>query len=118
MNKIFCQNCGTKHDYASVKPKFCSACGEPFAGIASTKPSKRIVVEDEEDEEDEVDLDDLPKVKISAGIGAPVTFGDIYGSGPPEKSRRSGKFTPEIAKEKVRKSAEVHDNNKWIEVGG
>ena len=38
MNKHYCMNCGVGTPFDFEKPKFCSGCGQPFAGV--TPPSK------------------------------------------------------------------------------
>ena len=40
MPSIFCQQCGTKHNYESSKPNFCTNCGNPF-GSASASVQKQ-----------------------------------------------------------------------------
>jgi len=32
MLSTYCQHCGSKNEYSSVKPKFCSSCGQMLAG--------------------------------------------------------------------------------------
>ena len=32
MLSTYCQHCGSKNEYSTVKPKFCSNCGQPLAG--------------------------------------------------------------------------------------
>lgn len=118
MNKIFCQHCGTKHDYASVKPKFCSSCGEGFPGtVVASKKRVEVDYEDDEEEESEVDFDNLPKVKISVG-SATMTFGDVYGVGTPDKTRRPSRFTPESARESAKSAAANRENSNPIEISG
>ena len=40
MSVKFCTKCGNKHDYTLEIPRFCSNCGNPFAGetAAAAKP--------------------------------------------------------------------------------
>lgn len=91
MNKIFCQHCGTKHEFASIKPKYCSDCGESM-GVAESKASKRKVRVEEEEDEDEDDedysFDSDIQIRID-GLGSNVQkFSDIYGVGEPDKYQR------------------------------
>lgn len=89
MNKIFCQHCGTKHEFASIKPKYCSDCGESM-GATESKASKRKVVVEEEDEDEDEDysFDSDIKIRID-GLGSNVQkFSDIYGVGEPDKYQR------------------------------
>lgn len=50
--KIFCQECGSRHEYESVakKPKFCSQCGFSF-GVAVAKAREEVKTYDEEEPE-------------------------------------------------------------------
>lgn len=53
--KIFCQECGSRHEYESVakKPKFCSQCGFSFGAVAAKvkdEPRESVQMEDEEDD--------------------------------------------------------------------
>lgn len=40
MLKTYCQHCGTKHEYVSVKPNFCTSCGQPISGAKIEKPKE------------------------------------------------------------------------------
>ncbi len=38
MNKLFCTDCGVKHEWTTAKPKFCSSCGLSFVpGMKATE---------------------------------------------------------------------------------
>lgn len=41
INKFYCQSCAESTTYTSVKPKFCSHCGQPFAVFGSA-PVKKV----------------------------------------------------------------------------
>ena len=36
MEKIFCHNCGTKHEFKYAAPKFCSNCGADTTSLGGT----------------------------------------------------------------------------------
>ena len=81
MLKIYCTECGNPTTYTSAKPKFCSACGEPFdksvvnkvllqkptadKPVTQNRPQKRILprierkaeVENYDDNDDDYDDD-------------------------------------------------------------
>lgn len=42
MLTMYCGNCGSKNEYISSKPKFCSNCGEPFDKAFSKKAPAKI----------------------------------------------------------------------------
>lgn len=48
--KVFCPECGTKHEFLDKRPKFCTDCGYSFGNNAS-KPAPRNVVESVPDDE-------------------------------------------------------------------
>lgn len=93
MNKIFCSECGHKHEYASQKPKFCSECGAGIDGVVRASKS-RYVDEDEEEEDEEKGefAGGIPKIVVDLNLGGPrgVTFGQMAEEriAPSEKSRR------------------------------
>lgn len=63
MSSVFCTSCGTKMDFAGVKPKFCSSCGNSMVigGIAekrSTSPKQGSVSL----AEDETNYDSVPRL--------------------------------------------------------
>lgn len=96
MNKIFCSECGHKHEYASQKPKFCSECGAGIGGVVKASKSRYVDEDDNEDEgENESFFGELPKVAVDLDIGGPrgVTFGQIAEErmAPSAKTRRPGK---------------------------
>jgi len=44
----FCQHCGTKHEYTSSKPNFCTNCGTSFGGVSpQINQNTSALVEDE-----------------------------------------------------------------------
>lgn len=46
MPKIFCPECGNKHEFSDKRPKFCTECGWAFEGTSSkTKPVNPVEVE-------------------------------------------------------------------------
>ncbi len=79
MDKIFCSECGHKHEYTSKKPKFCSECGAGIGGQA--RASKPQYEDDHEDDERDFS-GDIPKVVVDLNGGPKgVTFGQVIGEG-------------------------------------
>lgn len=67
MASAFCPNCGAKHEYSGFAPNFCSKCGSPMNGKASSqvqkKPSRNAHQDDiEEDSEDNTNINELPHI--------------------------------------------------------
>jgi hypothetical protein len=66
---MYCQSCGTPHEYTTKKPNFCQNCGFQFnASIAKNIPqeSQKLTSRDEEDEyyDDEEESEDVvPDIK-------------------------------------------------------
>ena len=89
--KTYCPTCGGGTNYAAVKPKFCSLCGEAFSTFDKT-PSKRVFRPDpknpvatiqEEVEEEEFEIPNIDKldIDINASRSFSVTsFKDLAGS--------------------------------------
>ncbi len=77
MNKIFCSECGQKHEYASVKPKFCSECGTSIGGVA--KARKEYKEENEGDEGGDFDIEEAKalRVKIHSDRSQGISFGEM-----------------------------------------
>lgn len=48
--KIFCSDCGTKHEYSTQKPKFCSECGGSMGGESKAKRNTPQIDEEDDDE--------------------------------------------------------------------
>lgn len=73
MQTIFCTECGSKNEYSSKKPNFCSSCGFSFvdqksnqtdAKASNKKPIRRSRpnVPQVELAEDETDIDYVPSI--------------------------------------------------------
>jgi ribosomal protein L37E len=88
MKKMFCSECGKKHEFAHSPPNFCSACGSPLGSAArrTEASSKPAPVEDSVNlEDDETDIDEVPDIasieleeEVRAGAKSSVTLGDIF----------------------------------------
>ena len=68
MQAIYCTQCGSKNIYSGEKPKFCSSCGSPINGQASSEkktPKKTLPKKNERAEasEDYSDVDYVPDVR-------------------------------------------------------
>jgi ribosomal protein L37E len=67
MLHTYCQDCGTKIEYAFKKPNFCTNCGQPLNAEASAQtpqvkqapPSKREMIDDE----DGTDIFEVPHIQ-------------------------------------------------------
>ena len=85
MATLYCSSCGTKMEYFSSKPNFCSSCGQPvniaFAGAKTQKPKKQ-VVEEIDNEESEIG-GEIVKPRLGADIvvgkieGQSISFGEL-----------------------------------------
>ena len=89
MNKIFCSECGAKHEYSINKPKFCSECGCSMSGGGSSKNNDTDSYED--GEEDAYSAAASIQVNLRSDNPRGVKFGDVAGqsTGPSEKTRRA-----------------------------
>lgn len=75
MATLYCSSCGTKMEYFSAKPNFCSSCGKSvnaaFASVSKSTPTKKtklIEVSEEEDGDTQ---------EFSGGISIPKIGVDI-----------------------------------------
>lgn len=102
MLKIYCTECGNPTTYTSAKPKFCSACGQPFDKSISNPTNQKVVTSqpkkiipkvnaalnnEDDDFEDNYDGDVnyVPKinnldVEIDKAPSTKTRIGDIIGS--------------------------------------
>ena len=69
MLKTYCQHCGTKHEYVSSKPNFCTNCGQPISGAKINKPENDVdlrkhsrAMEMQIDDEDGTDIFEVPQM--------------------------------------------------------
>jgi hypothetical protein len=71
MLSTYCQHCGSKNEYSTVKPKFCSHCGQSLNGeldqakaSAQSKPSffARKPIQQEIHDEDGTDVYEVPNI--------------------------------------------------------
>ena len=69
--KIYCPTCGGGTNYAAVKPKFCSSCGEAFLALNKTAakrvfkadPKNPIATIQEEVEEEAFEMPNINKLE-------------------------------------------------------
>ncbi len=89
MNKVFCSECGAKHEYSANKPKFCSECGASMGGNGNASSREKVYRDDDEDDR-EIPSPSSIEVKLYADRPGGVKFGEIaeQGIAPGEKSRR------------------------------
>jgi hypothetical protein len=108
MLKLYCSECGTPTSYTSLKPKFCSGCGNAFDKTLINKTSEqkpitakfeqprrispKVPVEpqfekydDEDDDYDQEEINHVPNISnLDCEIDEPrrnqVKIGDIIGS--------------------------------------
>lgn len=71
MLSTYCQHCGNKNEYSTVKPKFCSSCGQALAGDyneaktnTQSKPSffAKKPIQREIHDEDGTDVYEVPDI--------------------------------------------------------
>lgn len=69
MLKTYCQHCGTKHEYISTKPNFCTSCGQPLAGAKINRPEPEENLQKHSramemtiDDEDGTDIFEIPDI--------------------------------------------------------
>ena len=89
--KIYCPTCGGGTNYAAVKPKFCSSCGEAFSAL-NKAPTKRVFKADPKNpvatiqEEVEEEVFEMPSINeldmdINTSRSFDITsFKDLAGS--------------------------------------
>jgi len=89
--KIYCPTCGGGTNYAAVKPKFCSSCGEAFSALNKT-PAKRVFKADpqnpiatirEEVKEEEFEMPSMNKLDVDINASrsfSVMSFKDLAGS--------------------------------------
>lgn len=86
MKKMFCPECGKKHEFNHAAPNFCSGCGSSLTGkpAPSRSSSSNEEYEDEELKDDETDIDEVPDLEkieledeIEVGAKSQITLGDI-----------------------------------------
>ena len=75
MLSTYCQHCGSKNEYSTVKPKFCSSCGQMLAGdyneaktstqLKSSSFARRQIQQEVHDEDgtDIYEVPDIPKLE-------------------------------------------------------
>jgi ribosomal protein L37E len=92
MLSTYCQHCGSKNEYSSVKPKFCSSCGQPLAGdfneakvATKTQPKARSVAHIEDYDADGTDIFEVPQISrleydIEVSNSSQFTLGSIMPS--------------------------------------
>jgi hypothetical protein len=87
MANIFCTECGAKHPYAGIKPKFCASCGTNFQSESvKVRPTLMKAGRREENEEEE-DVDEVPvlnKLSVKVESEARVTLGSLAPLNPVE----------------------------------
>lgn len=100
MLSTYCQHCGSKHEYRTTKPNFCSSCGQSLNGefqesraqVQKTNlPSSKIEVHDE----DGTDVYDVPNItnfeyEIEMTDNSGFTLGSIL----PQRSEAKKESSP------------------------
>jgi len=89
MLSTYCQHCGSKNEYSSVKPKFCSSCGQMLAGdfnearaVTQTVTRKAPVARSENYDEEGTDVYEVPNISrleydIEVSNSSTFTLGSI-----------------------------------------
>jgi hypothetical protein len=84
MQKIYCSKCGSPNLYTQAKPKFCSACANPFYGVVVEKPQDKKVKEnkvraqeeydEQDDDEGEEEQESTPIPELTGGLDVDIEF--------------------------------------------
>lgn len=128
--RLYCQSCGTPHEYSIRKPNFCQNCALPFGGVAAAtaKVEKvkvtKIAMEDDYDDEDEEDKEtdsvpDLKELKVDVEFSPQrgVRLGDVAGTSSGPTTRESDGMTNDVPhgdfmKEFQREAGSLRSSNK------
>jgi|TARA_R110002110_G_scaffold294086_1_gene508050 hypothetical protein len=91
MAHLFCNNCGTKLEYAHAQPNFCVKCGQALNSNATAEASAS-PVESKAISDDETDAQHIPslasiQVEIEADGHNTFTLGSLAGKGTPADYR-------------------------------
>jgi len=112
MLSTYCQHCGSKNEYSTVKPKFCSSCGQMLAGdfnearvVAKTVTKKTIVARSDNYDEEGTDIYELPDISqleydIEVSNSSTFTLGSIM----PKDSIQSSVSTSKKKRGRPRKN--------------
>lgn len=128
--KLYCQSCGTPHEYSIKKPNFCQGCGFQFnktiAKVAETpviKPKFAIEADDDDDEYEEAqnqpdsvpdikDLDVDIEVTPQRGIKLGEIAGTAGGSEKFERENESPVSKEDFLKEFKREAGSIRPNKR------
>jgi hypothetical protein len=106
MSHLFCNNCGTKLEYAHAQPNFCVKCGQALnssvAAQASASPITSKSISDEETDAEFVPSLASVQVDIENDGNRTFTLGSLAGKEtPPDyKPRRGSRSVDEFIDEK------------------
>lgn len=92
----FCQHCGTKHEYSSARPNFCTNCGTSFAGVQVSVPQPKEEIEKNQTQQPKTSFSHLQKLdyEIINNDYVETTLGSVVkeeklGISIPRKRRKS-----------------------------
>ena len=102
MLSTYCQECGSKNEYISQRPKFCSNCGSPLSSEAKKDLQKRKIIppkksqssEIENEDEEGTDIYEVPSLakleyEVEYDNNARRTLGSLLPEpAPPTKKKR------------------------------
>lgn len=96
MLRIFCQNCGSKHEYTDLKPIFCCQCSASFDSSAPKPTLKPKVVISQTNDDDEDDggeeVPEIEKLDVEVEVRRrKQTIADIVGTPKQEITREKPK---------------------------
>lgn len=88
--KVYCQECGTLHEYSIKKPNFCQNCGKSFSlKAAAVEPQKNKPETEENDDDDDNDEEgsSIPQmdgldVEIQTSSNAGISIKDLMRTAP------------------------------------
>lgn len=100
----YCQECGSKNEYISQRPKFCGNCGSPLSSDAKKTTLKRKIIppkmsqssKTESYEEEGTDVFEVPDIKnfeyeVEYDESARRSLGSILPPPEPQQKKRRGR---------------------------
>jgi hypothetical protein len=110
MANIFCTDCGAKHPYAGIKPKFCASCGASFQSeIMKVRPSSMNARHEEEGDEEYIhEVPVLKRLSVKIENEERVTLGGLAPLNPVELeySEEASNYTKKTKQEILARSVQ------------
>lgn len=105
--KLYCQQCGSSHEYTLEKPRFCQKCGNGFGNTSSFSKEKTITEEipqEEESKEESFNFEKIKKLEVNLIINKPggETIGNIL-----SQPRINSEYIDDFKEQRIPKAKEV-----------